>query len=104
MTHGVQGWVAACRFRRGLQDRDQALCAVARSLPVPLAARRWPMTLRFPLRWKILVLTVLPLVGLVFMTLWTVKRNITRQVNANTHDDLRQDTPLIADIPSTPSC
>ena len=56
------------------------------------------MTLRFPLRWKILVLTVLPLVVLVFMTLWTVNRSITRQVNANTHDDLQRASALFENI------
>ena len=56
------------------------------------------MTLRFPLRWKILVLTVLPLVVLVFMTLWTVNRSITRQVNANTLDDLQRASALFENI------
>lgn len=56
------------------------------------------MTLRFPLRWKILVLTVLPLALLAIVTLWTVNRNITRQVNANTQDDLRRASALFENI------
>ncbi len=56
------------------------------------------MTLRFPLRWKILVLTVVPLVALVVMTLWTVNRSITRNVNANTHDDLQRASALFESI------
>ena len=56
------------------------------------------MTLRFPLRWKILVLTVLPLVVLIVMTLWTVNRSITRQVNANTLDDLQRASALFENI------
>jgi signal transduction histidine kinase len=56
------------------------------------------VTLRFPLRWKILVLTTLPLVVLVIMTLWTVDRNITRQVNANTQDDLRRASALFENM------
>ena len=56
------------------------------------------MTLRFPLRVKILVLTALPLAVLVLMTLWTVNRNITRQVNENTRDDLRRASALFENI------
>ena len=56
------------------------------------------MTLRFPLRWKILVLTVLPLVGLAVVMLWTVNRNITRQVNHNTRDDLQRASALFESI------
>jgi signal transduction histidine kinase len=56
------------------------------------------MTLRFPLRWKILVLTTLPLVVLVIVTLWTVNRSITRQAGDNTRDDLRRASALFENI------
>ena len=56
------------------------------------------MNLRFPLRWKILVLTVPPLVALVVTTLWIVNRNITRQVDANTRNDLLRASALFENM------
>jgi signal transduction histidine kinase len=56
------------------------------------------MNLKFPLRWKILVLTVVPLVILVVATLWTVNRNITRQVYANTGEDLQRASALFENM------
>jgi signal transduction histidine kinase len=54
--------------------------------------------LRLALRWKILVLTVMPLVTLAVATLWTVNTNITRQVNANARDDLQRASALFESI------
>ncbi|HEY6867685.1 MAG TPA: ATP-binding protein [Candidatus Eisenbacteria bacterium] len=59
------------------------------------------MNLRFPLRWKILVLTVPPLVALVVTTLWIVNRNITRQVDANTRNDLLRASALFENMLAT---
>ena len=56
------------------------------------------MKLRLALRWKILVLTVMPLVTLAVATLWTVNTNITRQVNANARDDLQRASALFESI------
>ena len=59
------------------------------------------MNLKFRLRWKILVLTVVPLVILVVATLWTVNRNITRQVYANTGEDLQRASALFENMLAT---
>ena len=60
------------------------------------------MNLKFPLRWKILVLTVVPLVILVVATLWIVNRNITRRVYANTGEDLQRASALFENMLASP--
>jgi signal transduction histidine kinase len=44
--------------------------------------------MRFGLRWKILIFTVLPLLALAVPPLWIMNRSVSRQVNQNLHDDL----------------
>jgi signal transduction histidine kinase len=43
---------------------------------------------RFPLRWRILLFTVLPPVILTAAALWTVNRSVTREVNASIREGL----------------
>jgi signal transduction histidine kinase len=54
--------------------------------------------MRFPLRWKILSFTVLPLVTLAVATLWIVDRTITRQVYASIQDDLRRSSAVFENM------
>ena len=46
--------------------------------------------MKLRLRWKILILTVAPLLTLAFATLWIVNRSITRQVRTGIDEDLRR--------------
>ena len=46
------------------------------------------MTVYFPLRLRILVFTVLPLLSLTAAALWTVNRGISRQARTSIHDNL----------------
>jgi two-component system sensor histidine kinase BaeS len=54
--------------------------------------------MRLGLRWKILTFTVLPIVALTVAALWTVNRNISRQVYANIHEDLRRSSAVLENI------
>ena len=56
------------------------------------------MTLRAPLRLKIMVLTVIPLMTLAFAALWTVNRSVTRQVDSSVHEDLRRASMVLENI------
>ncbi|HUK63541.1 MAG TPA: hypothetical protein VLV15_09410, partial [Dongiaceae bacterium] len=54
--------------------------------------------MRHRLRWKIMAITVLPLVTLVFATLWVVNRSNTRQVYQGIHDDLRRASSVLENL------
>jgi signal transduction histidine kinase len=51
-----------------------------------------------PLRGRILIFTVLPIVALTFATLWVVNRNITRQVEQGIRDDLRRASAIVENV------
>jgi len=57
--------------------------------------------MRLGLRWNIMAITVLPLVTLVFATLWIVNRSFTRQVNQGIHDDLRRASAVLDNLLAT---
>src|SRR2546423_13060758 len=59
--------------------------------------------MRFSLRWKILFLTVLPLVALVFATLWTVNRSVSRQAHVSIQEDLKRSSAVFENIISARS-
>lgn len=54
--------------------------------------------MRFPLRWRILILTVLPLVTLAVAALWIVNRTVSRQVHASIQDDLRRSSAVFENM------
>lgn len=54
--------------------------------------------MRFPLRWRILLFTVLPLVTLAVAALWTVNRTVSRQVHASIQDDLRRSSAVFENM------
>ena len=54
--------------------------------------------MRIGLRWKIMFITVLPLVTLAFAALWVVDRNTTRQVNQALHDDLDRASAVLENV------
>jgi len=51
-----------------------------------------------PLRGRILIFTVLPIVALTFATLWVVNRNITHQVEQGIRDDLRRASAVVENV------
>ncbi len=51
--------------------------------------------MRLSLRTKILFFTVLPIVTLVFATLWMLNHRLTRQVSQGIHDDLRRASAVV---------
>jgi signal transduction histidine kinase len=53
---------------------------------------------RSSLRWRILLFTVVPLVGLVLATLWVVNRNVSQQVHRNLELDLRRAAAVFEDM------
>lgn len=54
--------------------------------------------MRLPLRWRILMFTVLPLVTLTVAALWTVNRAVSRQVFAGIQDDLRRSSAVFENM------
>lgn len=53
---------------------------------------------RLGLRWKILSFTVIPLVTLILGALWMVNRNVSHQVDANLHDDLKRASAVLENL------
>jgi signal transduction histidine kinase len=53
---------------------------------------------RFPLRLRIVLFTVLPLVTLAIAALWTVNRSITAQVHRSLRDDLRRASAMFENM------
>jgi hypothetical protein len=51
-----------------------------------------------PLRWKILLFTVLPLVTLTFATLWMVNRSVSAQALTSIRDDLQRASAVFENI------
>ncbi len=54
--------------------------------------------MRFPLRWKIVLFTVLPLVTLTISVLWMVNRSISEQVQRSIQDDLRRSSAVFENM------
>jgi signal transduction histidine kinase len=54
--------------------------------------------MRFTLRTRILIITVVPIVVLVFATLAMLNRNITRQVERGIQDDLRRASAVVVKV------
>ena len=54
--------------------------------------------MRFTLRTRILLITVVPIVVLVFATLAMMNRNITRQVERGIQDDLRRSSAVVVKV------
>jgi signal transduction histidine kinase len=54
--------------------------------------------MRLRLRWKIMAITVLPLVTLAFATLWIVNRSISHQVQQGIRDDLRRASAVLENV------
>jgi signal transduction histidine kinase len=53
------------------------------------------------LRWKIMLFTVLPLVGLAFLALWVVNRSISTQVQDNIERDLERASAVLDNMLDT---
>ena len=52
------------------------------------------MSVRFPLRIKLLLLTVVPLLGLVGASVWLLNRGMTQKTNVTIQDDLRRNSAV----------
>jgi signal transduction histidine kinase len=57
--------------------------------------------MRFPLRWRILLFTVLPPLALTAAALWTVNRGLTAQVRAGIHDNLERASLVFENVLQT---
>lgn len=53
---------------------------------------------RVGLRWRILSITVIPIVSLVLGALWMVNRDVSSQVHANLHEDLRRASAVLENL------
>ena len=54
--------------------------------------------MRFPLRWRILLFTVLPIVTVVVATLWMVNHRVSRRVRGSIEDDLRRSSAVFENM------
>src|SRR5262249_55078737 len=54
--------------------------------------------MRLSLRWKIMLITVAPLVALATGALWTVNQALSRQVQNTVHEDLRRASAVFEDM------
>jgi len=54
--------------------------------------------MRVGLHWKILIASVLPLLGLTAGALWTVNRNISNQAQRNIREDLVRAASIFEDM------
>jgi signal transduction histidine kinase len=54
--------------------------------------------MRLPLRWKVMVIAVLPLALLTVATVWTLNRTITAQVQRSIRDDLRRSSAVFENM------
>ncbi len=54
--------------------------------------------MRLSLRWKIVLITVTPLVALASGALWTVNQSLSNQVQSTVHEDLRRASAVFEDM------
>src|SRR4051794_15736958 len=54
--------------------------------------------MRLSLRWRIVLITVMPLVALASGALWTVNQSLSKQVQSTVHEDLRRASAVFEDM------